>query len=91
MCGLLLLHISGESDYLHVLGRVRPEEVIDDATPAFKYIHPDDIEAFNHSIQVSASQLAPWQHQYRLRYEDGQVIWLYGNAIPQKEADGSVL
>ncbi|OYY47971.1 MAG: hypothetical protein B7Y48_11160 [Methylophilales bacterium 28-44-11] len=93
----LRLHPDGKtsmpyaSEYISVLFRVRPEEVIDDATPVFKYIHADDIEAFNHSIQVSASQLAPWQHQYRLRYEDGQVIWLYGNAMPQKEDDGSVL
>lgn len=79
------------SDYLYVLTRVRPKEVIHDATPAFKYIHPDDIEAFNRSIQVSASQLTPWQHQFRLSYECGQVIWLYGNATPQKEKDGSVL
>jgi diguanylate cyclase (GGDEF)-like protein/PAS domain S-box-containing protein len=79
------------SDYLYELGRVHPEEVIDDATLAFKYIHPDDVDAFNQSILASASRLTPWQHQFRLRYEDGQVIWLYGNAIPQKEDDGSVL
>lgn len=79
------------SDHLYLFFRVHPEEVIDDATLFFKYIHPNDIDAFNHSVQESALRLAPWQHQYRLRYEDGQVIWLYGNATPQKEANGSVL
>lgn len=35
--------------------------------------------------------MKPWQHEYRLRFDDGTVRWLLGNGIPQREADGSTL
>ncbi|MDO8292725.1 MAG: PAS domain S-box protein, partial [Gallionella sp.] len=35
--------------------------------------------------------LSPWQHEYRLKFDDGTVRWLFGNALPQREADGATL
>lgn len=54
-------------------------------------MHPEDKESVIKSIQKSASALTPWRHEYRVRFEDGEVRWLFGNALPEKEADGSVL
>jgi diguanylate cyclase (GGDEF)-like protein/PAS domain S-box-containing protein len=70
---------------------LRPDEVAADATPVFDLIHPDDAPDVATSIEVSAQSLKPWVHEYRLRFEDGSVRWLSGNATPQQQADGSVL
>jgi PAS domain S-box-containing protein len=71
--------------------RVNPQEVADDASPVFANLHPDDLDGVAESIQASASNLEVWQHEYRVKFDDGTIRWLSGNATPQKEADGSIL
>jgi PAS domain S-box-containing protein len=68
-----------------------PEEVIDDASKVFEKIHPDDIDAVVESIKVSAKNLSQWQIEYRVKFEDDSIRVLYGNSVPEKEADGSIL
>jgi len=70
---------------------LRPDEVLHDATRAFSIIHPDDFEGFVASKKVSARDLTPWHHEYRVKYENGTIRSLYGNAMPQQETDGSIL
>jgi diguanylate cyclase (GGDEF)-like protein/hemerythrin-like metal-binding protein/PAS domain S-box-containing protein len=71
--------------------RVSPEEVRADAAKIFAALHPDDLENFKTSIRVSAQDLTPWCQEYRLKFDDAPVCWLFGNALPQQQADGSVL
>jgi diguanylate cyclase (GGDEF)-like protein/PAS domain S-box-containing protein len=71
--------------------RISPADVVDDASPVFALIHPDDLEAVTASVQKSALELSPWQQEYRLKPEDGLERWLLGSSIPEREADGSVL
>jgi len=71
--------------------RVTPEEVKEDAAAVFNILHPDDYAATALSIQKSASDLTPWIHEYRVKFKDGTVNWLLGNATPEKLGDGSVL
>ena len=71
--------------------RLAPEEVREDASKVFARVHPDDLEHHLSSIQVSARDLTQWQNEYRLKFDDGTVRWLSGNALPQREADGSTL
>lgn len=71
--------------------RLAPEEVREDASKVFAHVHPDDQESHLASIHVSARDMTPWQHEYRLKFDDGTVRWLSGNALPQREADGSTL
>lgn len=70
--------------------RLNPEEIRKDASKVFAHVHPDDLENLMASIQASARDLTPWQHEYRLKFDDG-THWLFGNALPQREADGSTL
>ncbi|TAK64885.1 PAS domain S-box protein [Methylobacter sp.] len=79
------------SDVLHDIYRFDPEEVRDDAAKVFADVHPDDLEQHLASIQTSAHDLTPWRNEYRLRFADGTERWLFGNALPQREQDGSVL
>jgi PAS domain S-box-containing protein len=78
------------SEGIRDIYRVSPEEVADDATIVFSRIHPEDIDGVGESIQKSASELTLWRHDYRVKFEDGTVNWVSGNALPQKAPDGSV-
>ncbi|MEI8312439.1 MAG: PAS domain-containing protein, partial [Verrucomicrobiota bacterium] len=79
------------SDAIRDIYRVTPQEVSEDASKVFANLHPDDCDGVVESIQKSARDLTPWQHEYRLKFDDGTVLQLYGNAVPHREADGSVL
>ena len=70
---------------------VSPEDVREDATTVMQKLHPDDHARVVASIQASAQDLTPWQQEYRVQFDDGAIRTLYGNAVPQREADGSVL
>lgn len=68
-----------------------PEQAFEDASIAFKKIHKDDYEGVVQSINASAKKLTPWQHEFRIQDNDGKIRLVYGNSIPQKEPDGTIL
>ena len=79
------------SEGIYDIFRVCPADVEHDASIIFSRLHPDDIDSVVASIQESAKEMSLWRHEYRVRYDDGNVRWLLGNAMPQHEADDSVL
>ncbi len=79
------------SEGIQEIYRVSPEEVRGDATKVFAMLHPDDHASIVASIQQSAGNLTPWRLEYRVKFADGTVRWLAGNAIPEREADGPTL
>ena len=79
------------SEGIREIYRVSPEDVREDASKVLAVLHPEDYGATVASIQKSARDLTPWRHEYRVKFDDGTVRWLFGNALPQQEADGSVL
>lgn len=70
---------------------VTPEEVREDATPAFQRIHPDDFDAVVASITRSYETLEDWEDDYRVILPSRGERWLRGRAKPEQLADGSVL
>jgi len=79
------------SEAIRDIYRVSPEEVAKDASRVFSVLHPEDLALVSATIQESALTLEPWVCKYRVRFEDGTVRTLLGNAQPQREDDGSVL
>ncbi len=71
--------------------RVSPQQMKDDAIAVFSIVHPDDLDAVAASVEQSASSLMPWQCEYRVKFDDGTVRWLFGNAVPERLDDGSIL
>jgi len=71
--------------------RVTPEEIKEDASKVFIHLHPEDLDGVVASIQKSAADLTPWIHEYRVKFNDGTINWLLGNAMPEKQDDGSIL
>lgn len=79
------------NEAIRTLFRVSPDEVSEDATKMLAALHPDDLENFKTSFKKSAQDLTPWRQEYRLKFDDAPVYWLFGNALPQLQMDGSVL
>jgi diguanylate cyclase (GGDEF)-like protein/hemerythrin-like metal-binding protein/PAS domain S-box-containing protein len=79
------------NEAIRTIYRVSPEEVSENAAKVLAALHPDDLENFKTSFKVSARDLTPWRQEYRLKFDDAPVCWLFGNALPQRQADGSVL
>jgi PAS domain S-box-containing protein len=79
------------SPVIQDLFSLTPAEVRDDASSMFSKIYPDDLADVDSSIKKSAIELTPWQHEFRLKTDDGSVRWVYGDAQPEREVDGSVL
>ena len=79
------------NEAMRTIYRVSPEEVSEDAAKILAALHPDDLENFKASFRTSAQDLTPWRQEYRLKFDDEPVCWLFGNALPQRQADGSVL
>ena len=79
------------SDKLRELYRIDPEDIPNNAEKVFTFVHPDDLNMHLASIQASARDLSPWQTEYRLKFADGTETWVFGKALPQLEADGSVI
>jgi diguanylate cyclase (GGDEF)-like protein/PAS domain S-box-containing protein len=71
--------------------RLNPEQVYEDSSKLFALIHPDDYTSTINSIQHSAQHLTTWLCEFRVCFENGTERWLLGNALPQREADGSTL
>ncbi len=70
---------------------VTPEQVREDASPVFAVLHPDDLSRVAASIKESAMNLTSWVDEYRVRFSDGTVEWLFGHATPERLADGGTL
>ena len=79
------------SEAIKEIYQVTPDEVRESGSKVFEKILPEDLAGVIASIQESAIELKPWKYEYRVKFDDGSVHTLYGNAVPQAEMDGSIL
>ncbi|MDD5030105.1 MAG: transporter substrate-binding domain-containing protein [Rhodoferax sp.] len=79
------------SEAIRNIYRLSPGQVANDAAIVFVRIHPHDLPEVSASIAASARHLTPWKYEYRVRFDDGAVRWLLGDALPERQGDGSVL
>ncbi len=79
------------SDGISEIYRTTPDKVSYDASIVFTRLHPDDFDGVVASIQASAKDLTLWKHDYRVKFDDGIIRWVSGNAKPQRETDGTIL
>ncbi|HNV59083.1 MAG TPA: PAS domain S-box protein [Rhodoferax sp.] len=79
------------SEAIQEIFRVGPEDVRHDASKVFARIHPDDRDAAVASIRKSAESLAPLNHEFRVKFDDGTVRWMLGSAVPERDVDDTTL
>ncbi len=70
---------------------INPDDVLTDPSKLFALCHPDDYDGLYLSIKESARDLTLWQHEFRLKFDDGSIKWLFGNGLPQREAKDTTL
>lgn len=91
------LRPDGSSHFPYASARIReiygvaPQDVVEDATPVFAALHPEDRDRVHETIQASGRSLALWHDEYRVQFPDGRVIWVEGEASPEAMPDGSIL
>jgi diguanylate cyclase (GGDEF)-like protein/PAS domain S-box-containing protein len=69
---------------------VRPEELLEDGSIVSALVHADDIGRLRQSFADAAREMRPRQDEYRIRSIDGVEKWIYGHAVPEAQADGSI-
>ena len=79
------------NDNFHAIFGLHPDEVRKDASRLYDCLHPDDVADFISSTQRSARDLTPWRHEFRIHDSDGRERWLFGNTVPQRQANGLTL
>lgn len=76
---------------MRAIYNAEPEEVAEDASGVWASLHPEDYEGVREAVLSSAKWLTPWRSRYRVVDPDGTVRWLHGEAIPERDKDGSTL
>ncbi len=84
-------HFPFVSEGIREIYGLSPEAVVHDASCVTARMHPEDRERVAASIDKSALTLTSWECEYRALHEDGSVRWLLGDAVPEREADGTVV
>ncbi len=84
-------HLPYASEGIQEIYGVTPEQVKDDALFLLSILHPDDVDRVYQSILESAANLTLWHSEYRVCLADGKLIWVVGDASPQREIDGSII
>ncbi len=73
------------------LFHVSPEEARRDARRIFTAIHPEDRPRVFAAMQAAYKDGGGWVYEYRVRYDDGTVRWVLGNAVTHREAGGQLV
>ncbi len=79
------------SEAIKTLYGITPEQAAEDSSAVIEAILEEDRPKVLQSITESLENLTPWHCEYRIRHPDGRVIWLAGQSIPEREADGGTL
>ena len=62
-----------------------------DSSALFASVHRDDIGRVQSGIAESAHKLVTWWDEFRVNHPIRGELWILGRAVPQKQADGSIL
>ncbi|MGQ4646955.1 PAS domain S-box protein [Lyngbya aestuarii] len=70
---------------------LEPSFIQKNAAIIIEAIHPDDREAFQESVVVSAKTLQSWRWQGRIITPSGKLKWLQASAKPELQSSGDIL
>ena len=70
---------------------VTPEAVAEDSDILARHIHAEDIGRIRDSMDHSKRTMSTWQCEYRVTLPNSPEKWLFAQAVPEREADGSTL
>jgi PAS domain S-box-containing protein len=86
-----------EQQFLFISGGIEDlygfsaEAAIADASLLWNRVMPEDVLLLQQSIQQSWETLEPWSCTYRIQQPEAPIQWIYGQAVPTQQSDGSVV
>jgi len=82
-----ILHMSSVCEQLW---EVKASEVEASAKILWEMVHPDDLEAMQASMKLSAATLQPWFFEWRIITPSGKTKWLQGRGNPTGENQATI-
>ncbi|MEM9400483.1 MAG: PAS domain S-box protein, partial [Verrucomicrobiota bacterium] len=73
--------------FYNLTGRPRAE-LLDDGWKSS--VHPDDLDELIKLSSIAMEASASFTHEFRFCKPDGSVIWVYGQADPERDAEGKI-
>lgn len=83
--------ISYVNDRARDMFEVEPADLLKDARLSYLRVHPDDKKSVQRSLEQAAKSLTVWRHEYRVCLSGERTRCYSVEAVPQAEADGSVV
>ncbi|MFT7402750.1 MAG: PAS domain S-box-containing protein, partial [Hydrogenophaga sp.] len=83
--------ISYMNDRARDMLEAEPADLRRDARQFFLRVHPEDKKSVQRSLEQAAKSLTVWRQDYRVCLSGGRTRWYSVEAVPQAEADGSVV
>jgi PAS domain S-box-containing protein len=86
--------VIGEFPYIsqgiRTLCELDPEDVHREGNLMWSLIHREDLAEFTKSIELAASAIKQWDHEWRIVTPSGKTKWIKGLATPERRSDGSM-
>ncbi len=70
---------------------LEPEEIQTDATLAFNYVHPEDLDRLQAAIAHSAQTLQNFEYEWRTFASFREYRWIKGVARPERQAESEII
>ncbi|CAG5017344.1 Sensor histidine kinase RcsC [Dyadobacter sp. CECT 9275] len=70
----------------HIFSR-EPHGLKRNGVHIFSMIHPEDLPTFLERVNISKQTLEKWELDFRLLLSDHQVVWIRGEAVPERLED----
>ncbi len=67
-----------------------PQRFLDRAELWFEIMHPDDLAHLRAIDAFNNSDLAPFEHEYRMRHTDGHWVWVHDRSTAVLDEDGNL-
>ncbi|HYJ59833.1 MAG TPA: PAS domain-containing protein [Actinomycetota bacterium] len=84
------VHLGFVSPQIEALLGYPPERFLAEPDLWFEIVHPEDQERIDAAARAAGSDLAAFDHEYRMRAADGSWVWVHDTTTPVRDEHGRV-
>ena len=70
---------------------LEPADLVNDASPIYERLHPEDRPHAVNRMMESAKHLTMWRGEFRVMHPEKGIVWVGGQAAPARQPDGSTV
>ncbi len=92
-----VVHPDGQDEFTYISPRfeefygVSTDALLENTAAIWDLIWLEDVKKLQDSIKFSQENLTPWLQQYRITKPQGEVRWMEGCSLPEKQPNGDVI